>query len=173
MRSNNLITINKTINCKHTINHYSHLYLLSARVRAPKATTVTKMAQMTSRYTASHRDVVKSRNQASAFVNHNKCNINRKNMLAASHEGEHFLSWATEDFTQGRTAKLHTCNFKGTWRFQKTQFNMKQHMGHRGISPGSMLWKLQPTGYQEKYHHRKEDGKNISLVCFLQSWAWT
>ena len=29
---------------------------------------------MTSRYTASHRDVVKSRNQASAFVNHSKCN---------------------------------------------------------------------------------------------------
>ena len=74
------------------------------------------------------------------------------------HEGEHFLSWAT-DFIQGRTAKLHTCNFKGTWRFQKTQFNMKQHMGHRGISPGSMLWKLQPTSYQEKYHHKKEVGK--------------
>ena len=72
MRSNNLITINKTINCKHTINHYSHLYLLSARVRAPKATTVTKMAQMTSRYTASHRDVIKSRNQASGFLNRNK-----------------------------------------------------------------------------------------------------
>ena len=80
-------------------------------------------------------------------------------MLAASHEGEHFLSWATEDFTQGRTAKLHTCYFKGNWRFQKTRLNTKQHMGHRGISPGSMLWKLQPTGYQEKYHHRKEDGK--------------
>ncbi|DAA23784.1 TPA: ATP-binding cassette, sub-family C, member 4-like [Bos taurus] len=32
------------------------------------------MAQMTSRYTASHRDVVKSRNQASVFVNRNKYN---------------------------------------------------------------------------------------------------
>ena len=31
-------------------------------------------------------------------------------MLAASHEGEHFLSREnfTEDFTQSRTAKLHT-----------------------------------------------------------------
>ena len=142
-----------------TYRKYSHVYLHSTRIRAPKATTVTKMAQMTSRYTASHRDVVKSRNQASAFVNNNKCNINRKNMLAASHEGEHFLSWATEDFTQGRTAKLHTCNFKGNRRFQKTRFNTKQHMRHRGISPGSMLWKLQPTSYQEKYHHKKEVGK--------------
>ena len=81
-------------------------------------------------------------------------------MLAASHEGEHFLSWATEDFTQGGTAKLHTCNFKGSWRFQKTRFNTKQHMGHAGIGTGSMLWKLQTMGYQEKYHHRKEDGKS-------------
>ena len=72
-----------------TYHKYPHVYFHSTRIRAPKATTVTKMAQMTSRYTASHRDVVKSRNQASAFVNH-KCNI--KTMLAASHEGEYFLS---------------------------------------------------------------------------------
>ena len=29
-------------------------------------------------------------------------------MLAASHEGEHFLSWATEDFTQGVGQQSYT-----------------------------------------------------------------
>ena len=57
------------------MNGYSHLYLLSARIKDTKATTVTKMAQIISRYTASHWDVVKSRNQASGFVNNNKHNI--------------------------------------------------------------------------------------------------
>ena len=32
-------------------------------------------------------------------------------------------------------------------------------MGHRGISLVRMLSKLQPMGYEEKYHHKKEDGK--------------
>lgn len=39
---NNLMIVNKAINCKHTTKCYLHLYLLSARIRAPKATTVTK-----------------------------------------------------------------------------------------------------------------------------------
>ena len=69
-----LIHVNESINSIHIISSYSHLYLPSARIRDTKATTVTKMAQMTSRYTASQWDVVKSRNHASAFVNHNKYN---------------------------------------------------------------------------------------------------
>ena len=113
---------------------------------------------MTSRYTASHRDVVKSRNQASAFVNH-KCNI--KTMLAASHEGEYFLSWATEDFTQvGQQSYIP----KEPEDSRKLGSNTRQCMRHTEISPGSMHWKLQPTGYQQKYDHMKEDGK-LSHLC--------
>lgn len=63
-----LITANEAINCNHNTNSYSHLYLLFARIRDPKATTMTKMAQMASRRTANHRDVVKNKNQASGFV---------------------------------------------------------------------------------------------------------
>lgn len=69
-----LININTAVNCSHTTNSYSHLYLLFAKNRDPKATTVTKMAQVASRRTANHRVVVKNKNQASGFVNHNKNN---------------------------------------------------------------------------------------------------
>lgn len=55
------------MNCNHTINSYSHLHLLFARTRDPKATTMTKMAQMASRRTANHLDVVRNKNQASGL----------------------------------------------------------------------------------------------------------
>lgn len=63
----NLITVNAAINCNHATNSSSHLYLLFARIRDPKATTTTKMAQMASRRTANQRDVVRNKNQASGF----------------------------------------------------------------------------------------------------------
>ena len=125
------------------------------------------MAQMTSRYTASHRDVVKSRNQASGFVNRNKCNINRKTMLAASHEGEHFLSWVTEDFTQVGQQSYTPVTSKESEDSRKLGSNTRQCMGHR-TSPGSTYWKLQPTGYQQKQDHKKEDGK-LSHWCISRS----
>ena len=82
------------------------------------------------------------------------------------------LSWATQDFTQGRTAKLHT---QGAWRLQKARFWQKTTYGtHRNQSRGfvgSMHWKIQPTGYKQKYNHNKEHGKMVSLVHFLQCWA--
>ena len=93
-------------------------------------------------------------------------------MLAASHEGEHFLSWTTEDFTQGKTAKLHT---QGAWRFQRARFWHKtMYETHRNQSRGfveSMHWKIQPMGYRQKYNHKEEDGKIVSLVCFLLCWS--
>ena len=55
-------------------------------------------------------------------------------MLTASHKGEHFLRCATEDFTQGRKAKLHT---QESWKFQKTRLQHKTTHGSQRISPGS------------------------------------
>ena len=78
-------------------------------------------------------------------------------MLAASHEGEHFLSRATEDFTQvGQQS--HT--FKEPEDSRKLGSNTRQRMRHTRISPGSMCLKYQPTDYQQQYNHKKEDGKS-------------
>ena len=78
-------------------------------------------------------------------------------MLAASHEGMHFLSWTIEDFTQVRQQSYTP---KEPEDSRKLGSNTRQHMGHRWIRPGSMHWKLQPTGYQQKQDHKKEDGKS-------------
>ena len=51
----------------------------------------------------------------------------------------------------------HTC--KEPEDSRKLGSNTRQGMGHTVISPGSMHWKLQPTGYQQKQDHKKEDGK--------------
>ena len=50
------------------------MHLLFARIRDPKATTMTNTAQMASRRTANHRDVVRNKNQASGFEDRNKQN---------------------------------------------------------------------------------------------------
>ena len=79
-------------------------------------------------------------------------------MLAASHEREYFFSWATEDFTQvGQQRFIRHPNPEDS---RKLVSNTRQCMGHTGISLGSMHWKRQPTGYQQKHNHNKEDGKS-------------
>ena len=92
-------------------------------------------------------------------------------MLAASHEGEHFLSWTTEDFTQGKTAKLHN---QVAWRSRKLGSDTRQCIGHIGITPGAS-WKARTENFNpqviNKYYSHKEDGKIVSLVCFLLCWS--
>ena len=56
-------------------------------------------------------------------------------MLAASHEGEHFLSRATEDFTQ---VGQQSYTPKEPEDSGKLGSNTRQCMGDTGISPGSM-----------------------------------
>ena len=61
-------------------------------------------------------------------------------MLAASNEGEHFLSWGTEAlYKVGQQS--HT--LKEPEDSRKLGSNPRQGMGHTGISPGSKHWKCQ------------------------------
>ena len=52
---------------------------------------------------------------------------------------------------------------------RKLGSNPRQGMGHTGISPGSKHWKCQPVGYQQKYDHKKEDGKSSHWCIFCSA----
>ena len=51
-------------------------------------------------------------------------------MLAASHEGEHFLSWVTEDFTQVGQQSYTPVTSKESEDSRKLGSNTRQCMGH-------------------------------------------
>ena len=83
------------------------------------------------------------------------------------------FSWATEDFYTSRITKLYTQEPKES---RKLGFDMTRSDTHRNQSRGSVgsiHWKIQCTGYKQKFHPEKEDGKTVSSVPFLQCRAST
>ena len=116
-----LITTNKAINCKHTTNIHICTYFL------PESGI--QRQQGWQRWHRGHPDTQRAigmSSKAGTTPLHLWTVISvihkQENHV---HQGEHFLSWATEDFTQGRTAKLH---IQGNWRFQKAKFWQRQHI---------------------------------------------
>ena len=71
-------------------------------------------------------------------------------------------------FYTSRTAKIYKAP-KNPEDSRKLGSNTRQYMGHTGLSPGRMHWKRQPTGYQQKHDHNKEDGKSSHQCIYCTS----